>query len=78
MQYYGTMLPRIPVLIERKMKVQLLLHEASKEQLEEGLVRNQKTKQSQWKKNATTTWICLFVSSVFFWFACCSRPLPRR
>ena len=34
MQYYGTMLPRIPVLIERKMKVQLLLHEASKEHLE--------------------------------------------
>lgn len=29
MQYYGTMLPRIPVPIERKMKVQLLLHEAS-------------------------------------------------
>lgn len=29
MQYYGTMLPRIPVLIERKMKVQLLLHEVS-------------------------------------------------
>lgn len=27
MQYFGTMLPRIPVLIERKMKVQLLLHE---------------------------------------------------
>eukprot|EP00953_Heterococcus_sp_UTEX-ZZ885_P031118 16367-Heterococcus_DN1.PRE.6 len=26
MQYFGTMLPRIPVLIERKMKVQLLLH----------------------------------------------------
>ncbi|CAM9379861.1 unnamed protein product [Scytosiphon promiscuus] len=30
MQYYGTMLPRIPVLIERKMKVQLLLHEEMK------------------------------------------------
>ncbi|CAM9550565.1 unnamed protein product, partial [Heterosigma akashiwo] len=27
MQYYGTMLPRIPVPIERKMKVLLLLHE---------------------------------------------------
>jgi hypothetical protein len=26
LQYFGTMLPRIPVPIERKMKVQLLLH----------------------------------------------------
>ncbi|KAG5190263.1 hypothetical protein JKP88DRAFT_271470 [Tribonema minus] len=30
MQYYGTMLPRIPVPIERKMKVHLLLHQEKK------------------------------------------------
>jgi pre-mRNA-splicing factor 38B len=30
LQYFGTLLPRIPVLIERKMKVQLLLNEEKK------------------------------------------------